>query len=97
MKIYISHPYGSKVENKEKIEKIIRDLIFEKPQHTYVSPVHCFGFLYEEVEYDIGIRYCLDLLDACDEMWVFGDYANSKGCKLEIVHALETKKPFYIK
>ena len=97
MRIYISHPYGGKEENKQEIETIIRDLIQENPQHTYISPVHTFGFLYNDVEYEQGIRYCLDLLEVCDEMYVYGDYNNSKGCVKEIKHCLDKQIKFCIK
>ena len=97
MRIYISHPFGGKQENKEHIETIIKQLIYENPQHTYISPVHAFGFLYNEVDYQSGLNWCLDLLDMCDEMLVFGDYNESKGCVAEIKHCLDTKKRFVIK
>jgi len=96
MIVYVSHPYGGNQENKLKIEHIIRTLSIEKPFDTFVSPVHCFGFMYNDVAYNVGIRYCLDLLDRCDMMLVFGDYMNSKGCRLEIEHAKEQGIPFRI-
>lgn len=82
--IYISHEYGGKWRNKRKIGKLIKTLVYLHPDKIFVSPVHCFGFLYKSVSYDYGIEMCLELLDRCDEMWVFGKH--SKGVKLEIEH-----------
>lgn len=95
--IYISHPYGGKEENKLKIEGIIKELSRQYPKYVFASPIHCFGFQYNDVDYDTGLSWCLVLLDACDEMWVYGDHLNSKGCTAEIQHCLDTHKQFYIK
>ena len=78
MLIYISHPYGGKEENKTKVENIIKKLIKENPEHTYISPIHTFGHLYNDVDYEIGLQWCLDLLNACDKMYVYGDWENSR-------------------
>ena len=85
--VYISHEYGGKWRNKRKIGKLIKTLVYLHPDKIFVSPVHCFGFLYKSVSYDHGIEMCLELLDRCDEMWVFGKH--SKGVKLEIEHCEE--------
>lgn len=88
MLIYISHPYGGQEANKQKIEQIIRRLVKEHTEHTYVSPVHAFGFLYNDVDYEYGLDMCLKLLYVCDKMLVFGDYQNSRGCKAEIEYCM---------
>ena len=77
--IYISHPYGGKEENKLKIEAIVRKLVKENPGVTYISPVHAFGYLYNDVDYETGLEYCLNLLDVSDRMLVFGDWKYSRG------------------
>lgn len=82
--IYISHPYSAKEENKLKVESIVRKLAKEHPEHTYISPIHTFGFTYNDFDYETGLNMCLELLRRCDMMYVFGDYQNSKGCKEEI-------------
>ena len=83
MRIYISHQYGGKEENKLHVENIIKELVKNNPQHTYVSPIHAVGFLYNDVSYEQGIEYCLDLLKMCDVMYTFGEHSNSKGCIIE--------------
>ena len=85
--IYVSHPFSGKYENKLKVEKIILDLRDKHPEFTYVSPIHCFSFMYDKYDYNTGIIMCLDLLVACDAMYVYGDYQNSRGCMIEISHA----------
>lgn len=97
MLIYVSHPYGGKEENKITVEQIIKALVKNDKQNTYVSPIHTFGYMYDEVDYKRGLEMCLELLDACDCMIVFGDYKNSIGCKEEIQHCVEGNKPHLIR
>lgn len=104
MLIYVSHIYQNKEENKQEVEGIIKNLIANDkkylPEHkkiTYVSPIHAYGFLYEETEYEEGLNMCLDLLNKCDLMLVFGDYQNSVGCKAEIEFCEENGIPYIIK
>jgi hypothetical protein len=87
MIIYVSHPYGGIEENKQKVEAIVRSLAKENPQHIYISPIHCFGFMYTDTDYETGLDMCLKLLDKCDKMLVFGDWKSSRGCNAEILYA----------
>ncbi len=87
--VYISHPSGGKEENTKEIEYIIEELykddeLFDKC--CFVSPVHCYGFMYDtyETNYLKGLQFCLDLLMHCDKMIVFGDHRSSRGCTREI-------------
>ena len=85
--VYISHPSGGLEENTKDIEKIIRRLYENDDiynEYCFVSPVHNYGFMYKDTEYTRGLSYCTDLLYFCDEMWVFGDWKTSKGCKVEV-------------
>ena len=79
--IYISHKYGGDQSNKDRIETIVRQLVKDYPDYCFVSPVHCMGYLYNDVDYDKGMEYCLALLRTCDEMWIASDY--SKGVLIE--------------
>lgn len=94
--VYISHPSGGLPENTEIIGKIINRLIKEFPNFLFISPVHCFSYAYDAVNYITGIEMCLWLLDQCTEMWVFGDYEKSKGCNMEIGFCLARDIPFTI-
>ncbi len=84
--IYISHPYLNLDKNKKNIERIIKNLysydsIYDN--YCFVSPVHCYGYMYKDFEYYKGLSFCTDLLKHCSEMWVFGDWQSSTGCKNE--------------
>lgn len=96
MLVYISHPFSGLEENKLKIENIIRTLTLSYPDNTYVSPVHCFGFLYNDVSYENGLEFCLNLLEKCDKMMVFGDWRSSRGCTAEILFAEMHMIPYEI-
>ncbi len=88
--IYIAAPYGGKEENKDKIERLIKELVHLYPDCCFVSPIHCFGFLYDELDYEEGMEHCYTLLDLCSEIWIFGD---SKGTRLERAYAERYKIP----
>ena len=96
-KIYISHPYEGKERNKTRVEQIVKDCSKMNKNAVFVSPIHTFGFMYNTISYERGINYCLELLDCCDEMWVFGNYTQSEGCKIEIEHCKKNNIPFVIK
>lgn len=87
--IYIAHPFGGKQENIEKVQKIITDLIWQMPDHTFYSPLHATGFLYEELSYLDGMEHCFEVLSRCDELWLTGNWRESRGCKLEFGFATE--------
>ena len=84
MRIYISHPYGGKPGNKAEIERIAEALAVKDKANVYISPIHCFGYLYVKVDYLHGLGMCLELLKVCDKMLVYGDWEHSTGCKAEI-------------
>jgi hypothetical protein len=94
--IYISHPYSGKEENKLKIEAIVRELVAKNPGVTYISPVHAFGYLYNDVDYEAGLEMCLRLLDVCNKMLVFGDWKKSRGCTAEVLYCQQNFIPYEI-
>lgn len=85
--IYISHPYGGKENNKKTISKIVQTLSKEYPRYLFISPVHMFSPLYDDTDYAKGLQYCLYMLKYCSQLWVFGDWWTSVGCKKEIEFA----------
>lgn len=95
--VYISHIYQGKEENKSKVEKIIRQLVIDEPENTYLSPIHATGFLYNDVPYQQGLDMCLKLLSRCDKMRVYGDYTGSQGVKAEIRYCRENAIPYEIR
>lgn len=96
MLIYISHICQNKEENKLKIEEIIKKLAKEHPEHTFISPVHTFGFMYNDFDYETGLNMCLELLKVCDIMYVYGDYQSSRGCNAEIEFCKSNKISYII-
>lgn len=84
--VYISHPSGGKEENTRHIEKIISTLLDSDTlysKYCFVSPVHCYGFMYETCDYSKGLSFCTDLLKHCDIMLLCGEWESSKGCTAE--------------
>lgn len=94
--VYISHAYGGDPSNKEKVEKTIRLLQMRHPSYLFISPIHAFGFLYDNVTYEAGLDMCLYLMGICEEVWVIGE-EKSKGVKREIKHAKILGIPVYQK
>lgn len=92
--IYISHPYGGIKENEENVAKIIIHLQKKYPKYLFISPIHAFSYQYHKVDYETGIQKCLWLLYRCDEMWVFGDWKESKGVCREILECEKIHKPY---
>lgn len=90
--IYLSHPSGGLPENTEEIADMVRELY--KNEDIYnnfciVSPVHCYGFMYEdynssEQDYYKGLSLCTDLLLHCDGMLLTGNWELSRGCNVEL-------------
>lgn len=89
--VYVAAPYGEKEENKNKVEMIIKALVRENPEKTHVSPIHSFGHLYSDVDYDTGMGYCLELLSKCEEMILCKGWCNSRGCLIEKEYAENAK------
>ena len=93
--IYISGKYKGKEEYKQKFETVIKGLVELEKERTnnkeydyvFISPIHAFGFLYDEVSYEEGIEYCLALLDRCDEIWMMDNWEESKGACIEFGYA----------
>jgi hypothetical protein len=86
--VYISHPSSGLESNTKKIEHIVRTLYSDDEMYNnycFVSPVHCYGFMYKEYEsnYNKGLSFCTDLLKHCDIMLLCGDWESSRGCKVE--------------
>lgn len=95
-RVYVAHPFGNNVDNEFAIKHIIRELQKVHPNATFYNGITTFGFLYNDVDYHRGMEMCLDLLDYCDALYVFGNYESSKGCRMEIEHFLKQDKPIHI-
>lgn len=91
MLIYCSHKFGGSLENAKAAELKIKRLQLADPDNTYISPIHTFGFMYNVLNYEDGLRLCLDLLAKCDKMVVLSDL--SRGVRAEIKFCTENEIP----
>ena len=97
--IYISHPSGGLEENTKEIAEIVSELYKNEAIYNnfcIVSPVHCFGFMYEDVEYYKGLSFCTDLLMHCDLMLLTGNYEQSRGCNVELNMCKNKNIPYIV-
>ncbi len=91
---FISHPFrDNPVANRRKIADICRKIAETQPDVMPVSPVHAFSYLDDAIHRQLAIGYCLELLELCDEVWMYGDWQKSEGCVKEFVHAWRLNKP----
>ena len=81
--IYIAHPFGGLKENVDRVEKIIKGLLHKHPDCTFYSPLHATGFFYNELSYLDGMEHCFEALSRCDELWLCGNWRDSRGCNME--------------
>ena len=89
MFIYCSHKYGNDKENKNLIEEKITELQLNDLNNTYISPVHCFGHLYDKLDYETGLQLCLDLLMVCDYVYVLSDVSEGVSREIELAEILD--------
>lgn len=92
-KIYLSHPFGGKLTNMFRVGHRMQQLVKEHPDYLFISPIHAFAHLYYTVSYDVGLNWCLEILDMCDELWILHDDGESKGVAAERERALKNGIP----
>lgn len=91
-RVFVCHPYKDNPKiNKEKVDIICRE-ITEKG-YLPVSPLHLFSFMDNDDERNDIIELCYELINICDEVWVYG---NSDGCRNEKKYAESIGKPVKI-
>jgi len=86
LRVYVCHPYRDAPEkNACSVRAICRALVEERclpvAPHLYLP-----AFVDESSERERAMALCLHLLDACDELRVYGSVV-SEGMKLELEHA----------
>ena len=81
--IYLAHPFQGKQENVDKVQQIILRLLKRYPNVTYYSPLHATGFMYSQLTYLDGMEHCFEVLSRCDELWLCGNWRESRGCNME--------------
>lgn len=106
-RVYIAHPLLGDAdrenpnlripfENRRKVDLICRDIIEAYPDVMPISPIHAFDFM-NVFERERPLAMCLELLKMADELWVYGDWESSEGCKMEIARAGELGIPVKLK
>lgn len=86
--VYVSHKYGGDKNNIKEVEEIIKTQQKKHPNYMFISPLHMFSFLYNDMSYEDGLELCLYQLAECDEIWVSGEkWYDSTGVIKEIEYA----------
>lgn len=86
--VYVSHKYGGDKNNLKEVEEIIKTQQKKHPNYMFISPLHMFSFLYNDMSYEDGLELCLYQLAECDEIWVTGEkWYDSTGVIKEIEYA----------
>ncbi|SHF30829.1 protein of unknown function [Thermoanaerobacter uzonensis DSM 18761] len=92
--VYICHPYSANpAANRVKFDKIFRFIRNNFKEVVPFSPVHAFSEFYDdrkEEDRKEVLKLCTDVLKKCDEVWVFGNWESSEGCRLEVKTAEES-------
>lgn len=88
MIIYCAHKYGGNEKNKKQAEEKIKSLQLKDLENTYISPIHCLGYLYNETDYNDGLELCLDLLSISDELLVMSEHSKGVDKEIEIAKLL---------
>ena len=98
-RVYIAHPLrGERLDiaeverNISRVTELCRHVAEERSDVLILSPIHAFDFVSPLGPQDWVMRQCLALLDLADELWVFGDWERSEGCRMEVAHARGTGK-----
>ena len=95
-KIYVAHPLrgGTRdinaiYENHLKSDALMLMLSrkHENEEILFLSPIHAFSFAPPLGRQEWVLGQCRALLELADELWVFGDWQGSEGCRMEIEHA----------
>jgi len=95
MLIYCAHKYGGKEENKIEAERKIKELQINDLNNVYISPIHTFGFMYNDVSYDTGMEMCLTLLSLCDKIIVLSELSEGVKREIKIAHDLKIEVERY--
>lgn len=106
-RIYVSHPLRNgktgdeliaEVEhNRKVVSKICEDILKKHDDILILSPIHAFGFISPLVEQTQAFNQCKALIELADELWIYGDWHNSEGCRIEVQYAEILKIPIKYK
>jgi len=95
--IYVAHPFSNDpAGNMAKIDKIMKEITAKNPNDCFISPLHNFSFDKTSTETQILSR-CFKLIGSCDELWVYGNFETSVGCRAEMAFARYLSIPIVFK
>ena len=87
MRIYLSHPYGGKEENRERaaaIAKFYRELwAAEGKNYELIDPLAYLAPLSEGFQEWQILKLAVNLLKSCDAVLFADGWKHSRGCRLE--------------
>lgn len=95
-KVYVAHPLRGDTRdiqtvfaNISKVDDLLRRLAakHENDDILLLSPIHAFAFVSVLGPDEWVLGQCRELLSLADEIWVFGDWEHSEGCRMEVEHA----------
>lgn len=95
--IYVAHPLRNDVQvNMKRIEDIMQQLTAYDNQVrdgiNYFSPLHAYSFIDPSGPQEWVMDRCLDMVERCDELWLYGCWHKSVGCRHEFIHAMRLGK-----
>ena len=89
-KVYIAHPLceGTRdiniiLRNLSQADERLRLLSAEYDDILFLSPLHAFSFVSPLGPQEWVLGQCRAMLDLCDELWVFGKWEASEGCRMD--------------
>ena len=87
MRIYLSHPYGGKEENRERaaaIAKFYREVwAAEGKPYELINPLEYLAPLSDGVPEYTLLKLAVNLLKSCDAVLFADGWKHSRGCRLE--------------
>lgn len=101
-KIYVAHPLRGAdglpetiAANRAAADELLRNLvaIYEGREVLFFSPIHVFSYFPADGDQAEVLERCGELLLLCDELWVFGEWKASQGCRYEVALAEECEMP----
>jgi len=96
--VYISSPYGGKVENVALAAEAMRSIIMS--DRTCIAPhvmLHRVLRDYSSDERDHALRVCCDLVGVCDEVWALAPGGRqTPGMSMEADAAKLCDKPVFV-
>lgn len=89
--IYVCSPYSGDIEKNVELAKKYSRYVVETGNAPITPHLYLPSFVSEERERELAFKINMEILSACDEMWVFGDRI-SKGMRIELEKAQELGK-----